>query len=177
MPKSVAKKSQEYRDRIKADPVKYQQKLEKDRERYHRKKERGIVKPISEVSRKEKERISWRILSCFCSSPNGFSCFDPQVVTFQKEGSVALSQGPPAQHNTSTNVLQRIDEVNDRLTGNWCVIIYDGDAFPGIIQEVDATDHCILVKTMSAIGSNRFFWPMRHDVILVSAPSLQQYSN
>jgi len=106
MPKSVAKKSQEYRDRIKADPVKYQQKLEKDRERYHRKKERGIVKPISEVSRKEKERISWRILSCFCSSPNGCSCFDPQV-DFQKEGSVALSQGPPAQHNTSTNVLMK----------------------------------------------------------------------
>ncbi|CAM4303788.1 unnamed protein product [Leuciscus chuanchicus] len=109
--------------------------------------------------------ISWSILSCLCSSPNGCSCFDPQVVTFQKEGSVALSQGPPAQHNTSTNVLQRIEEVNDGLTGNWCVVIYDGDAFPGIIQELDATDSCVLVKTMSGIGCNRFFWPMRDDVI------------
>ena len=63
MPKSMAKKSQEYRDRIKADLVKYQQKLEKDRERYCRKKESGIVKPILEVSRLEKKRKrkQWKI--------------------------------------------------------------------------------------------------------------------
>ncbi|CAM4464580.1 unnamed protein product [Leuciscus chuanchicus] len=43
--------------------------------------------------------ISWSILSCFCSSPNGCSCFDPQVVTFQKDD--RLPSHKAHQHSTT----------------------------------------------------------------------------
>lgn len=36
---------------------------------------------------------------------------------------------------------------------------------PGIIQAADATDRCVLVKAVSGIGCNGFFWPMRDDTI------------
>lgn len=44
------------------------------------------------------------------------------------------------------------------------MVTYDGDPYPGIIQDV-GSDSCALVKTMSHVGKNRFFWPMREDVI------------
>ena len=106
--------------------------------------------------------ISWRILSCYCSAPHGCTCFAPQNVTFQQE-SVALSH-PPAKPSTSTNLLQHIKEMHEGLIGKWCAVVYDGDPYPGIIQNVDA-DSGAHVKTMSNIGINRFFWPMRDDMI------------
>lgn len=60
--------------------------------------------------------------------------------------------------------MQRIADLNEGLVGQWCAVNYDGDAYPGIIQEVDAYGGA-LVKTMSRIGENRFFWPLRDDII------------
>lgn len=40
---------------------------------------------------------------------------------------------------------------------------YDGLPYPGII--VDSDDDAVEVKSMSRIGDNRFFWPMREDRI------------
>ena len=50
------------------------------------------------------------------------------------------------------------------LVGQWCAVKYDGDAYPGIIQDVDRYSGA-LVKTMSRVGENRFFWPQRDDIV------------
>lgn len=60
--KSTRERSQSYRDRLKEDPVKYEERLKRDRERYIKKKERGVVKPIADLSKREqrKRRRQWR---------------------------------------------------------------------------------------------------------------------
>lgn len=60
--KSTRERSQSYRDRLKEDPVKYEERLKRDRERYIKKKERGVVKPIADLSEREqrKRRRQWR---------------------------------------------------------------------------------------------------------------------
>ena len=54
---SAAEKQRRYRQRIKNNPVKYQQYLKKDLDRYHRRKV-----PISELSEREKraQRKRWK---------------------------------------------------------------------------------------------------------------------
>lgn len=51
--KTTVERSQAYRDKIKADPVKYQEWLKRDRERYLRKKEGGVVKAMSDGPKRQ----------------------------------------------------------------------------------------------------------------------------
>lgn len=62
-PKTTKERSQAYRDQIKADPIKYEERLKRDRERYLRKKEKGVVKATADLSKREhrKQRRQWRI--------------------------------------------------------------------------------------------------------------------
>lgn len=55
------------------------------------------------------------------------------------------SQGPSLQ----------VEDITGGQKGHWCVVLYDGDAYPGVIQDVDS-DSSVLVKTMSRIGENPF---------------------
>ncbi|KAI4811884.1 hypothetical protein KUCAC02_014755 [Chaenocephalus aceratus] len=48
--------------------------------------------------------------------------------------------------------------------GQWCALKYDEDIYPGVIQEV--MDTHVQVKCMHVAGVNRFFWPLREDVLL-----------
>ena len=52
---------------------------------------------------------------------------------------------------------------HDNLLGKWCVVSYDGAPYPGKI--VDFDDDTVEVSSMSKIGNNRFFWPMREHRI------------
>lgn len=110
-------------------------------------------------------QMSWRVLSCFCSAPNTCNCFTPETVKFQSWDESTSSASAPSQ-GTSTDGggLQIILDLNDALIGQWCAVIYDGDVYPGIIQDVDRYSGAE-VKTMTSIGRNRFYWPMRDDVI------------
>ena len=67
--------------------------------------------------------------------------------------------------------IQPIPDVNEELIGKWCVVLYDNDPYPGIIQDVD-TESCALVKTMHSVGANRFYWPMKDDVIWYTQESV-----
>lgn len=60
--------------------------------------------------------------------------------------------------------LQRLTDLYEELIGQWCAVWYDGDVYPGVIQDVDVFSGA-LVKTMSKTGHNRFFWPLRDDII------------
>ena len=74
----------------------------------------------------------------------------------------ALHHHPPTFQETKT--IQPIADVNEELIGEWCVVLYNNETYPGIIQDVD-TESCALVKTLHKVGVNRFYWPMKDDVI------------
>ena len=61
-PKTTKQRSREYRNNMKADPVKYQEHLKKDRERYLKKKEKGVVKSISDIPTRAQrlKRRQWK---------------------------------------------------------------------------------------------------------------------
>ena len=136
---------------------------------------KGTMK-IHQIHTSASGQIMWRVLSCFCRNPDPCTCFSPQCVTFApvSEPSVgALHQpsiSPPSdlhQHPPTlqdTKAIQPIPDVNEELIGKWCVVLYDNDPYPGIIQDID-TESCALVKTMHSVGANRFYWPMKDDVI------------
>uniref|UniRef100_A0A0E9X9C8 Uncharacterized protein n=1 Tax=Anguilla anguilla TaxID=7936 RepID=A0A0E9X9C8_ANGAN len=108
--------------------------------------------------------MSWRILSCFCLAPHGCKCYNPETAMFQpwEEACPSTSTSHP---NTSHNLsLQHIPDLHEGLIGQWCAVNYDGDVYPGIIQDIDGYSGA-LVKTMSRIGNNRFYWPERDDII------------
>jgi hypothetical protein len=45
---------------MKTDPIRYQEHLQKDRERYWKKKEKGEVKSISELTKREQRNKRWQ---------------------------------------------------------------------------------------------------------------------
>ena len=56
--------------------------------------------------------------------------------------------------------LEQLDERHDQQ-GKWCVVRYYGNAYPGIVTEVEDLD--IEVKCMSSVNVNRFYWPVIRD--------------
>lgn len=60
-------------------------------------------------------------------------------------------------------MLNTTPEITMSLVGEWCVVCYDGEAYPGVVQDVD--EESVQVKTMSIIGVNRFFWPLKEDIL------------
>ncbi|XP_063044641.1 uncharacterized protein LOC134438864 [Engraulis encrasicolus] len=108
---------------------------------------------IHQIVSTEPGEIAWRVLSCFCQEPNTCQCYGLKKVQMSLP-----SSGP------STSGSQPIPNVHTGLVGRWCIVKYDGDPYPGIVIDV-GSDSCLLVKTMSRVGINRFFWPMRDDVI------------
>lgn len=58
--------------------------------------------------------------------------------------------------------LQPIETCNESLVGRWCVVEYNGYAYPGIIKEIEESD--ILVKCLNSVGHNRFKWPIVDDL-------------
>lgn len=107
--------------------------------------------------------MSWRILSCFCSAPHDCKCFNPETVEFQHWDEASRSTSTPHPDRPSIG-LQYIVDLNEGLIGQWCAVKYDGDVYPGIIQDTDVYSGA-LVKTMSHVGLNRFFWPLKDDII------------
>lgn len=80
------------------------------------------------------------------------------IRAFHKSPPSASSNMPENQNNTNNS------DVTEVLIGKWCVVLYDNDPYPGIIQDVD-TKSCALVKTMHRVGANRFYWPVKDGVI------------
>lgn len=68
----------------------------------------------------------------------------------------------PAAAGTS-QTKWRPEQIEPKHTGQWCVINYDNDAYPGIILEVE--EESVLVKCMCRNGINKFYWPSpREDI-------------
>lgn len=63
-----------------------------------------------------------------------------------------------------------VTDFDDSFKGKFCVVTYDGKPYPGIIQEVDASE--IEVNVMHSVGDNRFFWPRTDDVLWYSVENV-----
>lgn len=62
-------------------------------------------------------------------------------------------------------VLKPVENIDESIVGRFCVVVYmyDGLPYPGVILSVDEDE--VEVKTMSKIGRNKWFWPMRDDIL------------
>ncbi|ROL48480.1 hypothetical protein DPX16_2187 [Anabarilius grahami] len=95
-----------------------------------------------------------RDVSCMCSTQKQLQCecWNTNHFSFVKKVPDAVSQRQTQIHWEDPEVL-----------GQWCVLTYDKDLFPGIILAMDETH--VQVKCMHRVGPNRFFWPAREDVL------------
>lgn len=67
---------------------------------------------------------------------------------------------PPTQNRETP---WRPEAVDSKYIGEWCVVKYDDEVYPGIIMDVE--EHSIHVKCMHRNGVNKYFWPSpREDV-------------
>lgn len=62
-PKKSTERSRDYRKKLKEDPLKYQQYIDREKERCKRRKETGKLKVISQLSKREQrlKRKQWRV--------------------------------------------------------------------------------------------------------------------
>lgn len=75
-----------------------------------------------------------------------------------------ISESHHEAHPTEMSApLLRPEVIGEDHTGQWCVVIYNPDLYPGIIVKVE--EHDIKVKCMHMNGINKFFWPSpREDI-------------
>lgn len=103
-------------------------------------------------------QIKYRDISCFCRRQDGqldCPCFQLNVATLD-----GVPVAPPKENKEAP---WRPEAIDSRHIGEWCVVKYDNDVYPGIIMAVE--EHSIKVKCMHHNGVNKFFWPApREDV-------------
>ncbi|KAI4824235.1 hypothetical protein KUCAC02_012761 [Chaenocephalus aceratus] len=90
--------------------------------------------------------LKYRDISCFCQAAEGV--FDCSCHSLQEVSLVAMEHAEKALD-------VKPDVIKHHHSGQWCVVRYDDQPYPGIILEVE--EH--KVKCMHRNGINRFFWP------------------
>ncbi len=127
-----------------------------------------------------------RDVSCMCTTRQQFNCkcFNTQCFSFGQKVPTAVpqpaSEGNP-QPSSEGNPQPAIEENpqsssegnpqpekeiqwgSPELVGQWCMLRYDQELYPGIILSTDETH--VQVKCMHRVGPNRFFWPARDDIL------------
>ncbi|KAI4794712.1 hypothetical protein KUCAC02_031890 [Chaenocephalus aceratus] len=102
--------------------------------------------------------LKYRDISCFCQAAEGV--FDCSCHSLQEVSLVATEH---AEKALDVRPDVRPDVIKHHHSGQWCVVRYDDQPYPGIILEVE--EHNVKVKCMHRNGINRFFWPSpREDV-------------
>nr|XP_022290390.1 uncharacterized protein LOC111102027 [Crassostrea virginica] len=112
---------------------------------------------LHQVYSDERNKLSVRVLSCFCAQPKSCECFEPSSFTFT---TMTASMGSPS---ADPSIESRPSTTDTDWIGKWCVVLYDDMPFPGIVQDVDDED--FEVKVMHRIGQNRYFWPLSPDIL------------
>lgn len=128
--------------------------------------------------------LEYRDVSCVCGMPTDIACqcFSSRTFDFK---TVSDSSGAPSESTSSKvekNVLAKevqnpdvpptestpalIQDIKlllqeDPNTTIWCAIRYDGQIFPGTVQEVDIDS--VLVSCLKKVGRNRFCSPLHAD--------------
>lgn len=102
--------------------------------------------------------ILYRDVSCPCTTRQSFECRCHGTHHFAFDVAQTATLLPQTHKVAGTEISWGPEQI-----GEWCVVKYEGDIYPGIIQDTMETH--VQVKCMSSIGVNRFFWPLREDVL------------
>ena len=101
-------------------------------------------------------KISYRNVSCYCSSGKMCDCYELKHFCFP-----VLTVTTAADTLAPTEVELR-DASCKSLIDEYVVVKYDGVAYPGIVTDEDHDD--VEVKCLHKVGENRFYWPMHDDI-------------
>ncbi len=85
--------------------------------------------------------VKYRDISCFCQLAKGVwdcPCYELQEATFMMEENTA--------EKNNASVPSRPDVIGNHHCGQWCVLSYDEDLYPGVILDVE--EHNIKIKCM-----------------------------
>lgn len=98
--------------------------------------------------------IKYRDITCLCQADKGVldcECYGLKEISLSQEASPHCTEGPTRPENITKDHI-----------GQWCIINYDGEPYPGIILEVEED---VKVKCMHKNGTNKFHWPSpREDI-------------
>ncbi|XP_037395079.1 uncharacterized protein LOC108426002 isoform X1 [Pygocentrus nattereri] len=84
------------------------------------------------------------------------SCFNLQKVSL-------LASDQSKVHVKEPIKSWRPEVIEEKHIGEWCVVNYDNDGYPGIILDVE--EHSVKVKCVHNKGINKFCWPSPRDDI------------
>lgn len=92
---------------------------------------------IHQVISTRRGTIHHRVLSCFGDREGVCGCFQPKAVDLAPQ-TVASSVPQFPEDTSGHGPLCPLDDITEDLRGKWCVVIYENDPYPGIIEDVDA---------------------------------------
>lgn len=122
---------------------------------------KGTMK-IHQVVSTEPGFLKYRDISCFCQAEQGvYDC--PCYALQEASLSMKKKENPATTKQSSFDGSLRPEVIESKHIGQWCVLNYDEQPYPGIIQEVE--NHNIKIKCMHRNGINKFFWPSPRDDI------------
>ncbi|KAK1878039.1 Enolase [Dissostichus eleginoides] len=108
-------------------------------------------------------QMKYRDISCLCKREEGVldcPCFNLQEVTL---ADVPVSSDESPASGKAPDNPRRPAMIEVKHIGEWCVVNYDNEAYPGFIM--DAEGHSVKVKCMHRNGINKFHWPSpREDI-------------
>ncbi|KAK1896542.1 Glucose-6-phosphate 1-dehydrogenase [Dissostichus eleginoides] len=108
-------------------------------------------------------QMKYRDISCLCKREEGVldcPCFNLQEVTL---ADVPVSSDESPASGKAPDNSRRPAMIEVKHIGEWCVVNYDNEAYPGFIM--DAEGHSVKVKCMHRNGINKFHWPSpREDI-------------
>lgn len=98
-------------------------------------------------------QMKYRDVACLCKRGEGVldcPCFDLQDVT------LVHVPGPSVPESQAENPW-RPEVIDGKNIGEWCVVKYDKQVYPGVIMDVEGES--VKVKCMHRNGINKFYWP------------------
>lgn len=104
--------------------------------------------------------LKHRDISCVCQAAQGVwdcPCYGLQTVTLPTVPAHVIS--PPHQPHVTmldSSAPLRPDAIESQHSGQWCIVSYDEQPYPGILLEGEENN--IKVKCMPKNGVNKFFW-------------------
>ncbi|RXM28486.1 hypothetical protein EOD39_9725 [Acipenser ruthenus] len=113
--------------------------------------------------------LKYRVISCLCQAAEGVwdcPCYGLQKVTLPTVLANGRDLSPPHQPDVidpDTSAPLRPDVIESHHSGQWCIVNYDEQPYPGVILEVE--EHNVKVKCMHRNGVNKFYWPSPRDDI------------
>lgn len=153
---SAAEKQRLYRQRRDADPTRRAEYLVKRQQGYANDITTTKRKKIDDLSERAKrgQRKAWRVNQARHRQHMRAGVWDCPCYSLQE---IIVGAVPPTEIVPSAPQQHRPEVIETHHSGQWCIVRYDDQPYPGIILEVE--EYNIKVKCMHRNGANRFFWP------------------